>query len=211
MQIKNFFLVTIGLCAGLQAYAEESPWTYRVGVTRVDFSASADVKIEGVAVPGGSATASNNDALTFDIGYTVNDEWDARFIFGIPPTTKVSGAGTLPPILLGKVTYAPAILSAVYKFPTVGTLRPYAGAGINYTRILKSKDSSLSSFDVDHAWAPVVHVGAELKINKDWFVNFDIRKVYLKSDASGFLGPQQVTAKVTLNPLLTSISIGRRF
>ncbi|MGQ7908289.1 OmpW family outer membrane protein [Burkholderia sp. BC1] len=60
-------------------------------------------------------------------------------------------------------------------------------------------------------WAPVLHIGAEADINRDWFVSFDLRKLYLKTDASGFLGPQVATARVTLNPLLTSIAIGRRF
>src|SRR3546814_3775218 len=75
-----------------------------------------------------------------------------------------------------------------YNLPQMGLVRPYVGAGINYTRILKSKDANLTSFDADHAWAPVLHIGAEANINRDWFVSFDIRKLYLKTDASGFLG-----------------------
>src|SRR3546814_5349957 len=101
----------------------------------------------------------SNNALTFDFGYIINDNWNARLIVGIPPTTKVTGAGTLPPILLGRVQYAPTVLSATYNLPQMGLVRPYVGAGINYTRILKSKDANLTSFDADHAWAPVLHIG----------------------------------------------------
>lgn len=204
-------LAGLGMLMLSTAYAEDSRWSYRIGATNVAFDASAKVSIDGTRVPGGSADASDNNALTFDFGYIINDNWNARLIVGIPPTTKVTGAGTLPPILLGRVQYAPTVLSATYNLPQMGLVRPYVGAGINYTRILKSKDANLTSFDADHAWAPVLHIGAEANINRDWFVSFDIRKLYLKTDASGFLGPQVATARVTLNPLLTSIAIGRRF
>jgi len=152
MMIKEAIsLAGLGMLMLSTAYAEDSRWSYRIGATNVAFDASAKVSIDGTRVPGGSADASDNNALTFDFGYIINDNWNARLIVGIPPTTKVTGAGTLPPILLGRVQYAPAVLSATYNLPQMGLVRPYVGAGINYTRILKSKDANLTSFDEDHA------------------------------------------------------------
>src|SRR3546814_5534786 len=85
----------------------------------------------------------SNNALTFDFGYIINDNWNARLIVGIPPTTKVTGAGTLPPILLGRVQYAPTVLSATYNLPQMGLVRPYVGAGINRSEEHTSELQSL--------------------------------------------------------------------
>src|SRR3546814_2586325 len=108
MMIKEAIsLAGLGMLMLSTAYAEDSRWSYRIGATNVAFDASAKVSIDGTRVPGGSADASDNNALTFDFGYIINDNWNARLIVGIPPTTKVTGAGTLPPILLGRVQYVP--------------------------------------------------------------------------------------------------------
>lgn len=209
--MKKLLLACLVFVAHSTAQAEESPWTYRIGVTNVAFHASAKVDLDGQRVPGGSADASDNNALTFDFGYAINDQWNARLIVGIPPTTKVTGAGTLPSIKLGEVTYAPAVLTLNYNLPAWGAVRPHIGVGVNYTRIIQSKDAALKSFDADHAWSPALHVGADIDLSRDWFVSIDFRKLYLKTDASGYLGPQQAKARVTLNPLLTSIALGRKF
>nr|AAL07268.1 unknown [Pseudomonas fluorescens] len=177
--IKKFFLYMPCLCSLSTAWAEESPWTYRIGMSNIAFDTSAKVYLGGQRVPGGSADASNNNALTFDFGYAINDQWNARLIVGIPPTTKVKGAGTLPGIQLGKITYAPTVLTLNYNLPRFGPVRPHIGAGVNYTRILESKDANLKSFDADHAWSPALHVGADIDVSRNWFVSIDIRKLYL--------------------------------
>nr|WP_238838944.1 OmpW family outer membrane protein [Pseudomonas fluorescens] len=208
---RTICLVYPLFCLASPTWAEESPWTYRIGMTNVAFDASAKVYLNGQRVPGGSADASDNNALTFDFGYAINDQWNVRAIVGIPPTTKVTGAGTLPGIQLGKITYAPTVLTLNYNLPALGPVRPHIGAGVNYTRIFESRDANLKSFDADHAWSPALHVGADIDVNRGWFVSIDIRKLYLKTDASGYLGPQEAKARVTLDPLLTSIAIGRQF
>src|SRR3546814_19968358 len=93
MMIKEAIsLAGLGMLMLSTAYAEDSRWSYRIGATNVAFDASAKVSIDGTRVPGGSADASDNNALTFDFGYIINDNWNARLIVGIPPTTKVTGA-----------------------------------------------------------------------------------------------------------------------
>ncbi|UHH01026.1 OmpW/AlkL family protein [Pseudomonas sp. 7-41] len=211
MLTKRFFLACLAVSSLSTAWADESPWTYRVGVTNVAFDASAKVYLDGHRVPGGSADASDNNALTFDIGYDITDLWNVRFIFGVPPTTKVTGAGSLPGMQLGKIKYAPAVLTLNFNLPSLGPIRPHIGAGVNYTRIVASEDTNLKSFDADHAWPPALQVGADIDVTNNWFVSIDIRKLFLKTDASGYLGPQEAKAKVTLDPLLTSLAIGYRF
>lgn len=205
---------SLGLLAHGIASAETSPWSMRVGPTHVRFSTSADVSINGDTVPGGSARASSNNTLGLEIGYAINPDWTARLLVGAPPTTTVTGTGTLSGAgTLGEVQYGPLVLSATYNLPAAGGLRPYVGAGINYTIVFSSRDGSLSNLSVDNAWGKVLQLGVETDLNRDWTLGLDVRKIFLKTHARGQVGPggPNAHARVTLNPAVVMFSLGRRF
>lgn len=217
--MKHLFSLAAGsLLLATQAHADDaaaSPWTIRMGPAHVGFSTRADVRVGGSLVPGGDASASSSTTLGFELSYDLSDRWTARLLAGIPPTTTLSGAGTLSSAgQLGKVTYAPAVASLTYKLLNTGPVQPYVGAGINYTIVTRDRDGFINHLKAHSAWGAVLQLGVEMPITPLWSVSLDARKIFLKTKATGDLpamGGAPVAADVRLNPLVVFLSVGRRF
>lgn len=210
-------LTACALClASAQAVAADpSPWTLRTGPANVGFSTRADVRVNGNLVPGANAAASSSTTLGLELSYDIDDRLTARFLAGIPPRTTLTGKGSLAGAgQLGKVTYAPAVASLTYKLMTDGPVRPYVGAGINYTIVTQNRDGFISDLDTRSAWGSVLQAGLEIPLDPLWSVSVDARKIFLKTKATGVLpamGGAAARADVRLNPLVVFVSVGRRF
>lgn len=204
------------LAAGAaQAQTSASPWTVRLGAAHVGFSVTADVSVAGNPVPGGDATASSNTTLGLEVARQLTPRTSARLLVGVPPTTTLSGSGALASAgELGKVTYAPAVLSLTYQLTEGGSVRPYVGAGLNYTMVFKSRDAFMAQLDVKNAFAAVAQAGVEFDLTADTTLAIDARKIFLKTKADGVLpafGNAPAHADVRLNPLVLFASVGWRF
>lgn len=197
------------------AHADVSPWALRLGAVHVGFSTDADISANGAGVPGSNAKASDNSTLGFEVSYDVSPRWTARFLAGVPPKTTLSGTGTLSATgALGKVVYGPAVLSMTYAFADSGSIRPYVGAGINYTIVFKSEDAFISKLEVPSAFGSVLQAGIEFPMSKDWTLALDARKIYVKTKADGVLpamGGAKAHADIHLDPLVVFASLGMRF
>lgn len=204
-----------GLLATTAVSAQTSPWTLCLGAAHVGFSTSADVQVNGTTVPGADASASSNTALGIEVAYDITPQWTGRFLIGVPPTTTLTGTGALDGTgTLGQVKNGPAVLSATYKLMDSGPVRPYIGAGINYTIVFSSKDGFISNLDVKSAFGAVAEVGAEIPLDGGWSIGLDARKIFLKTKADGVLpamGGAAAHADVRLDPLVVFASVGRRF
>jgi outer membrane protein len=208
--------LAVALLSATSATAQSSsPWTVRTGAAHVGFSTRADVQVNGTLVPGGDASASSNTTLGLELSYDLTPQWTGRFLIGVPPKTTLTGTGALGSAgTLGRVTYGPAVLSATYHLLPSAPVRPYLGAGVNYTMVFKSEDGFISNLDVKNAFGAVIHLGAEVPLDGGWSIALDARKIYLKTKADGVLpamGGAAAHADVTLNPLVVFASIGKRF
>lgn len=223
---KNFRPWVLGgiACLGMAliggASAQESPWTLRAGPAGLIWDQSAKVAVGGASVPGAEIDLNKNYTLGFDIGYDLSDRWTAHFAFGVPPKVKLSTGGSLnamvPPLTgrLGEVRYGPALLSAVYKFNPTGPITPYVGAGVAYMRVFRSRGGDIQGLDVDDAWGGFVHAGVTVPLQDRWSLFFDVRKLQLKTKASGTLpalGGPPVSISIRLNPWIFHTGLEYRF
>jgi outer membrane protein len=208
-------LLTAGLLAATGAAAQTSPWTVRLGPVHVGFSTRADVRVNGSPVPGADAEASSNTSLGIEASYDFTPQWTGRLLIGVPPTTTLTGTGALAGTgTLGKVKYGPAVLSMTYNLLTSGPIRPYVGAGVNYTIVFKSEDGFISNLDVKNAFGAVAQLGVEVPLDDAWSISLDARKIFLKTKASGSLpamGGAAANADIRLNPLVVFASVNKRF
>lgn len=208
------------MLASLSAQAQSSPWTLRLGPARVLFDTKATVTVAGAEVPGGAVDASANTLLGMELGYAWTDNWTIRLALGVPPTTRLGASGSLtalvPPLTgtLGRVTYGPSVLSATYTLANVSGFKPYIGAGLNYTWVLASKDADVAGLEVKSAFGSALEAGFEYALTPQWSLFADVRKVFVKTTATGTLpavgGPDAV-ARVTLNPVIVHAGLGYRF
>ncbi|ABS70086.1 OmpW family protein (plasmid) [Xanthobacter versatilis] len=192
--------------------SEPSPWFVRVGVGGLFFDSSTNILLGNAPVPFSDATADNNWTVVFDIGYYITPNISLSLTGGYPPTTTLTGQGSLAALgALGKTTYGPAALTAQYHFNQFGAFQPYVGAGIAYAIIFNSNDGAVKNLKVNGAPAFVLQAGAEYAIDQHWGVFADVKKLFLEVDATGIVAGLPVQADITLDPLIVSFGASYRF
>jgi outer membrane protein len=193
--------------------AQASPWFGRIAALGAFYHSSATIATNGQLLTGATATVSNNQTATFDVGYDITRSLFALLMVGVPPKPTVTGQGTVTSLgALGRVRYGPAILTGGYHLGAGGALRPYVGAEAAYAIIVKDHDAAVSQLDVHNNWGFVLQAGAEYKLNKALDLFADFKQLSLAVDADGLLaGGVPVKARVTLNPSLVLAGIKFRF
>jgi outer membrane protein len=193
--------------------APSSPWFGRAGVAGVFYDSSASIETNGEPLPGASVSVSNNETVTFDIGYDLTRHVAVSLLLGAPPKPTIAGDGTIASLgELGRVRFGPVILTGSYRFRPAAAFRPYAGLGMAYVIIFNEYDGAVEDLDVHDNWAYAAQAGAEYRLSPkcDFFV--DLKHLWLDLDADGFLaGGIPLTAKVTLDPLLVTVGVKFRF
>lgn len=113
----------------------------------------------------------------------------------------------------------PPTLTAQYHFNPAGTVRPYVGAGVNYTLFYSEKasdglEAAVGSTDVDlddsFGWA--LQAGVDIAVSKNMFLNIDAKWIDIDTTATlrtGALGTQ--TVDVEIDPLVVGVGIGWKF
>lgn len=211
-------LFTGGLfaCAWASAQtAPASPWSVRLGVAHIGFNPKAEVFLGGAPVPGADVELKNNTTLTLEIGYSISPQLTGRLLLGVPPTTTFTGSGTITGTgTLGKAKYGPAVLSLTHGLGQWGPIKPYAGGGIAYNIIFKSEDAFISNLDIKNSFGSVLQAGFDVPLRAGWSVGLDVKKIFLKTTGTGTVpafGGAPASLKLKLDPLVTSIVVGRQF
>jgi outer membrane protein len=109
---------------------------------------------------------------------------------------------------LGHVWLLPPTLNLQYHF-YAGDLKPYIGAGINYTIFYGVDAGDLDDLDYDNAVGFSFQAGMDYNLNEKWFLNLDLKKILLKTDVS--VNGSSDTAEVEINPLVVGLGIGMKF
>lgn len=206
---------TLLLAVAPWAAAQTSDWRLRVGAGRVDFREEVSLAVGGATVPGASATLSDENTLLAEIGYRFSPAWSLGLTLGIPPITDVQGSGTAAPFgRLGDVRYGPLALTGQYQFNAGGALRPYVGAGAVYFMVIDESDGAIAGLKARSRLGSLVHVGAELALTPALGLYVDVKKLYVKTRATGTLpalGGAPVEARVRLDPVVFSAGLSVDF
>ncbi len=138
-----------------------------------------------------------------DVTYFVNPNVAVELVLTVPQKHTVSAGATS----IGTLKHLPPTLLAQYHFLPKGNFRPYVGAGINYTRF--SSVNLPAGVDIDrNSFGLALQAGMDIPVGKNVYLNFDIKKVHIKTDVSA-AGTTIGTFKV--NPLLLGVGVGYRF
>ena len=196
---KNLLAVAV-LCALTSgaAFAQqaESPWLVRVRAVHLD-SANKDSTGLGLSV-------NNKTIPEVDISYFFNKNVAAELILTVPQKHDLSSS-----VLggrIGSLKHLPPSLLLQYHFDAPG-FKPYVGAGVNYARF--SNVNLPAGVDIDrNSWGGALQVGVDIPLSKNLYLNFDVKKVYIKTDVFAG-GAKQGTFKV--DPVLVGVGLGWRF
>ena len=140
--------------------------------------------ISGIGVPpGADAEVGNATTLLLTYERAVAPNIGVEFVLGIPPTIKGKATGSVA--FLGEVLSAKNVAPTVlvnYHFGAAGdALRPYLGAGINYTKFTSVKSNLAPDVKMSDSTGLAVQAGLDYALNKDWGMFASIAKVRVKS------------------------------
>lgn len=192
-----------------------TPWGIYGGVAYAQLPTSATVKTNDSVIPGADAKSSNSTTIAGGITYQLSPNWSGEFAGGIPPTTTISGKGTLASAnTIGKITYAPAVFSVRFNLFPDTPIQPYIGAGINWTIIMNTKDGFVQNFKARNAIGPVIQLGFEVPMNKKLSLVVDAKKIWISTKAKGnlpSLGGSYATADIDISPLVSMVGLSYKF
>jgi len=132
----------MSLCHAAPALADDVPGnSARIGLYSVFFHVKADDLSGPYVPPGANLNAQNVNTLYLGYVRRLSSHFDLELAVGYPPLQKTVGKG---PATLGSVPYdgqviatarwlAPTLLLEYMFFDENSKLRPYIGAGVNYT------------------------------------------------------------------------------
>lgn len=172
------------------------------------------------AFPGEKVKVNNTITPEIDITYMATDHIGFELIAATSRHTVSGVTGTTGSLgKLAATNALPPTLTMQYHFLPEGKIRPYIGAGVNYTLFFNNDASSAltgavgktdvhlsDSFD----WAG--QAGVDIDLNEKFFLNLDVKYIDIDTKArlsTANAGVQRV--KVGLDPLVFGVGVGMRF
>ena len=174
-----------------------------------------DLSAKGV--PGSDASISNAYVPELDISYFFTPNIAAELILGTTPHD-VSGRGALAGADIGSVWLLPPTLTLQYHVTqledwtgseALGRVKPYVGAGVNYTIFYDADPGQFASIDYDNAFGFALQAGVDYEIAEGVYLNADAKYIMLSTDWS--INKGAVKGSVDINPLILGVGLGVRF
>lgn len=200
---KNLLAVAI-LCALTSgaAFAQqaEGPWLIRARAVNLD-SANKDSTGLGLSV--------NNKVIPeVDVSYFFTPNIAAELILTVPQRHTIRADGAA----IGSLRHLPPTLLLQYHFDAPG-FKPYVGVGVNYTRFSSVNFDPVATAGLNpsvdkNSFGAALQVGVDIPLTKNLYLNFDVKKVYIKTDVYAS-GVKAGTFKV--DPVLVGVGLAWRF
>jgi len=114
-------------------------------------------------------------------------------------------------VYLGNVNLLPPILTAQYHFNPRGKIRPYIGAGLNWTLFFDEDPSGgvITDLKIANSVGVALQVGVDIALDDHWMINLDVKKLWLDTKAS--VNGGAILAKVDVDPWIFGVGFGYRF
>lgn len=217
------------MIASLRGFGQQkSEWDVRVRGVYVAPQESATI-----GVIGGGINISKVVIPEIDFTYFFMKDFSAELILGTSRhkvnttasnLTAIGGSSSAD-VSLGKVSLLPPTLTLQYHLPTGIAFKPYIGAGANYTIFYNANAGEVvKNVSYQNKFTFATQFGFDYDLNKKFFLNIDVKKVFLSTNAtvdasnltpasSPELAPTLagIKADVKINPWLIGVGFGARF
>ncbi|OZA30432.1 MAG: OmpW family protein [Hydrogenophilales bacterium 17-61-9] len=149
-------------------------------------------------------------------GLDVSSEWvpEVDFTYFVTPNIGVElilGTArhevTLDGASLGKLNHLPPTVTVQYHFNPTSTIKPYLGAGVNYTRFYNVDLATGLSVD-KNSFGGALQAGVDIAVSKNGYLNLDVKKIWIDTDVK-FNGDK--ITNLEINPVVWGIGYGFRF
>ena len=164
-------------------------------------------------VPNESGHVSNGDSVSIDnsvvpeldVSYFFTPNVSAELIAAVTPHNVKTSSG----IDAGSSWLLPPTLTLQYHFTQMDSIKPYVGAGVNYTHFFNADAGALNSVKYDDSFGGALQAGVDIPIKDNWYANIDVKKVFISTTAK--FSPSGVRADVDIDPWLIGVGVGYKF
>jgi len=163
----------------------------------------------------GGFNVDNNTQMGLTFTYMATDNVGVELLAATPFRHKV---GTGPTGDIATVHQLPPSLMAQWYFgDSSSKVRPYIGAGVNYTTFFDEsfndtgKDAGLSDLSLKDSWGAAGQVGLDCLINRDWLINMSVWYMDIDTEVKFKAGGVQQNVNTRLDPWVFMFSAGYRF
>ena len=197
LTVAALLTLASGAALAQQAKQTEGPWMVRARA----------VYIDTVADTSGAATTldlnvDNKWIPEVDISYFFTKNIAAELILTWPQKMTLNAGN----VALGSFKALPPTLLLQYHFDGL-PVKPYVGAGINYTKFSSISLPAGVSMD-SSSWGGALQLGVDIPLKDNLYLNLDLKKVWMGTDVyvSGVN-----SGSLNVNPLLWGVGLGWRF
>jgi outer membrane protein len=189
-------LLLAGSVTGAMAQSmSESPWQIRLRSVHLD-SVNKDTTPLGLSI-------DNKSFASIDFSYFFNKNLAAELALTTDQKQRVFANGTD----IGSFKHLPPTLLMQYHFTDFEGFKPYVGGGVAYTRF--SGVSLPPGVTLDsHSWGTAFQVGVDFPIDKNWSINLDVKKTYIRTDV---YADGSSLGRLRVDPMLLGVGIGYRY
>ena len=222
-----FGALAVSVTAGARAEEDRLSNSVRLGAYYVWYDTTAD-DLRGPYVPAG-VNIELKSLVTPYFGYvrTLTNHFSLELALGAPPLTKTVGKG---PAKLGSVPFngetivtarwlAPTLLLEYNFFDESARLRPFIGAGINYTRFYSRQSTPAgnaigggpTSIGLTASAGPAVTTGLSFRVTRHFYLYGSVSASEVDSDLTANTAGVIRKTHVAFGPRTLVLSAGYSF
>ena len=185
----------------------------------------------GPFTPAGiSVNTGDKSTLFFSYAREINDQWNVELALAAPPTHDIvlavnnsnlpAGVQAFSGQVGARVRQVAPTLFANYKFlEKTSPLRPFIGAGINYTKFDRTTSTAANnalnggptSISLKDSVGLALHGGVTYRISNQWFLSTSLATAQVKSKiTTNTLGVER-TADIKFRPRVFTVAVGYSF
>lgn len=160
---------------------------------------------------GGSVATTNQAAPELDLSYFLTDHLAVELI-AASTRHEIAATGTaIGHVDVGSTYVLPPTLTVQYHFRPHARISPYIGAGLTVAWFYDTRPArpTVDTFGLETAVGPTVQVGVDYNVAGHWFLNADIKQMFLNTRAR--INDGTIRARTSLDPTLVGMGIGYRF
>ncbi|MDY6981170.1 MAG: OmpW family outer membrane protein [Pseudomonadota bacterium] len=196
----------LGLASQPATAIEEGDLLLRFGLANVSPNDSSDPSAS-LSLPADAVGVEDDTQPFINVTWMFTDNLGLDILGATPFTHDITLNGTKA----GETKHLPPTVGVQYHFTPKSDVRPYVGAGINYTTFFSEETTGAlagTTLSLDDSWGLAAQVGVDVDINEDWFFNADLRYMNIETTAT-IVGSGSVD--VEINPWVIGLGVGTTF
>ncbi|MCB5161607.1 outer membrane beta-barrel protein [Marinomonas sp. E8] len=190
------------LCSSVVMAHDAGDIFVRAGLATVMPNESSD------EVGGDELDIDNDTQIGLTLTYMVTDQFGVELLAATPFTHSVSTSS------LGEVAeishLPPSVMAQYYFGQSNSKVRPYVGAGLNYTIFFDEEgkgDLNGTDVNLDNSFGLAAQVGVDVNVADNWFANASLWYMDINTDVHTAVG----TLETDIDPLTFMASVGYIF